>query len=214
MERLNVLRETICCSFDGWNFQNSERNGSVWRERWTRSRTVVIYLLEFPLEFFEEFYILHIRIYSIINFISRWDRKPKAFLRFENPKKQWTVIEICFRFKITKHDINLIKFNYYRSQIKSRLMKDQYVSFINNCFHPMHDNLIIVLKSRGGVAIFYENRYHRNVLRPFTIFTIFNVINLQSYYVNETHDYIISIQDHPRIWRKAHHANSNEYIIV
>lgn len=60
MERLNVLRETICCSFDGWNFQNSERNGSVWRERWTRSRTVVIYLLEFPLEFFEEFYILHI----------------------------------------------------------------------------------------------------------------------------------------------------------
>lgn len=58
-------------------------------------------------------------IYSIINFISRWDRKPKAFLRFENPKKQWTVIEICFRFKITKHDINLIKFNYYRSQIKS-----------------------------------------------------------------------------------------------
>lgn len=88
MERLNVLRETICCSFDGWNFQNSERNGSVWRERWTRSRTVVIYLLEFPLEFFEEFYILHIRIYSIINFISRWDRKPKAFLLFENPKKQ------------------------------------------------------------------------------------------------------------------------------
>lgn len=50
--------------------------------------------------------------------------------------------------------------------------------------------------------------------RPsFTIFTIFNVINLQSYYVNETHDYI-SIQDHPRIWWKAHHATSNEYIIV
>lgn len=101
----------------------------------------MIYLLEFLLEFFEEFYILHIRIYSIINFISRWDRKPKAFLRFENPKKQWTIIEICFRFKITKHDINLIKFNYYRSQIKSRLMKDQYVSFINNCFHPMQSIL-------------------------------------------------------------------------
>lgn len=30
MERLNVLREIICCSFDGWNFQKSERNGGVW----------------------------------------------------------------------------------------------------------------------------------------------------------------------------------------
>lgn len=59
-----------------------------------------------------------------------------------------------------------------------------------------------------------QNQVSWNVLQPFTIFTIFNVINLQSYYVNEIHDYIISIQDHPRIWWKAHRANSNEYIIV
>lgn len=100
MERLNVLyvKRYVALSTDG-TFKTLREMvvSGVCGERWTRSRTVVIYLLEFLLEFFEEFYIhsmySNLFIYSKHFFVSK--------IVLEN-NERLKIIEICFRFKRLK----------------------------------------------------------------------------------------------------------------